>query len=219
MANVKVSDEEYKDLFVSKKDINENALKHALDIRKYEIDLYWRRTTYFWAFIAATLAGFIAINSSSSIAKTDLSVLLCCFGIVFSFGWHCVNRGSKYWQENWENHVDLLEDKINGPLYKVVLSRSSPTGVKEFINHMLTGPSPISVSKINQLISLYITLVWCGLLYHSLPVFNLKSNFNLFYSSLITMTLFLCIAFVTIARSHNGFFSHQGNKRSSNIRI
>ena len=29
------------------------ALAYALDIRKFEIELYWKRGTYFWAFIAA----------------------------------------------------------------------------------------------------------------------------------------------------------------------
>lgn len=34
------------------------ALALALDIRKFEIDLYWKRATYFWAFIAAAFAGY-----------------------------------------------------------------------------------------------------------------------------------------------------------------
>ena len=29
------------------------ALKQVLDIRKFEIELYWKRATYFWTFIAA----------------------------------------------------------------------------------------------------------------------------------------------------------------------
>ncbi|BBA33262.1 putative membrane protein [Methylocaldum marinum] len=125
------SDDEYraeftKDTSVSDKSINVKALELALDIRKFEVDLYWKRATYFWTFIAATLAGFVAIQASSSSNKADLSVLLCNLGIVFSFGWLCVNRGSKYWQENWENHVDMLEDPVNGPLYKVKSPPAKP---------------------------------------------------------------------------------------------
>ena len=93
-----------------------------------------------------------------------MSVLLANLGIVFSFGWFCVNRGSKYWQENWEYHVDMLENEINGPLYKVVMTRSEPSGTWERFVDVLTGPAPISVSKINQLISLFVTLMWFVLL-------------------------------------------------------
>jgi hypothetical protein len=125
------SAKEYEDKFsrgnnVSDNDLPFRALQHALDIRKFEIDLYWKRAAYFWTFIAATFGGFVAIQASGSTKKTDLSVLLCNLGIVFSFGWLCVNRGSKYWLENWENHVDMLEDSVIGPLYKVILSASSP---------------------------------------------------------------------------------------------
>ena len=34
------------------------ALKQALDIRKFEIDLYWRRANYFWTFIGAAFVGY-----------------------------------------------------------------------------------------------------------------------------------------------------------------
>ena len=69
------------------------------------VDLYWKRATYFWTFIAATLAGFFAIQASSASNKGDMSFLLANLGIVFSVGWFCVNRGSKFWQENWESEV------------------------------------------------------------------------------------------------------------------
>lgn len=140
-----------------------SALERALDIRKFEIQLYWERAKYFWAFIAAALAGYGAIQASSSISisdKTDLSVYISCLGIVFSFGWYCANRGSKQWQENWENHVDLLEDNITGPLYKVVLRRPNPKNCQQWVKEQMTGPYRLSVSKINQLISLYVSFLW-----------------------------------------------------------
>ncbi|WP_427003706.1 hypothetical protein [Pantoea eucrina] len=210
------SDDEYKRVFFDEK-VHKNALTNALDIRKYEIELYWKRATYFWTFIAATLAGFVAIQSSSSINKTDLSVLLCSLGIVFSCGWLCVNRGSKYWQENWENHVDMLEDKINGPLYKVVLTRADAVGLKEKIQHVFTGPSAFSVSKINQIISLYIFIVWCGLLIYSLPTFSLSSKINWYYTLLIGITMLVCISFFYSAKTFGGGLWHKGTIRTSSI--
>lgn len=216
------SNEEYKSAFTQKKSvsgesINIKALEGALDIRKFEIDLYWKRATYFWTFIAATLAGFVAVQAAPSSNKTDLSVLLCNLGIVFSFGWLCVNRGSKYWQENWEKHVDMLEDPVNGPLYKVVLSRGRPKGAEEWIVHLLTGPSQISVSKINQLISLFVTLMWCGLLLYSLPPFTSERSVNWYYVGITALTGLACVAFITIGRSYDGGYWHRGTIRTSNI--
>ena len=216
------SDDEYRSAFskessLTDKCINTKALERALDIRKFEIDLYWKRATYFWTFIAATLAGFVAIQASSSKNTTDLSVLLCNLGIVFSFGWLCVNRGSKFWQENWEKHVDMLEDPVNGPLYKVVLSRGRPKGATEWAEHLLTGPSPISVSKINQLISLFVTLMWCGLLLYSLPTFSCERPLNWFYIGMISFAGLACLGFITVGRSYRGGYWHRGSIRTSNI--
>lgn len=223
MPTSEFSDGEYRARFIkdspaSSKSINAMALEHALDIRKFEIDLYWKRAAYFWTFIAATLAGFVAIQASPSSSKTDLSVLLCNLGIVFSFGWLCVNRGSKYWQENWENHVDMLEDPVIGPLYKVILCRYTPKSTKEWAVHLLTGPSPISVSKINQLISLFITLVWCGLLFYSLPPFSSERSINWYYVGIVVMSVFFCLGFLTIGRSYGGGYWHRGTIRTASIK-
>lgn len=53
--------EEFKQ--IGKTDPNQalaSALDRALDSRKFEIELYWKRATYFWAFLAVTLAGYSA---------------------------------------------------------------------------------------------------------------------------------------------------------------
>jgi hypothetical protein len=73
-----------------------------MDIRKFEIDLYWKRASYFWAFIAAIFAVYWIvltkntniINSFKNIALIIISII----GYIFSFSWYLVNRGSKYWQ-------------------------------------------------------------------------------------------------------------------------
>lgn len=222
MPTRRFSDKEYRTKFfrkssVTRENINIKALERALDIRKFEIDLYWKRATYFWTFIAATLAGFVAIQASSSDNKADLSVLLCNLGIVFSFAWLCVNRGSKYWQENWENHVDMLEDPINGPLYKVILSRGRPSGLLEWVVHFLSGPSPLSVSKINQLISLFVTLMWVGLLFYSLPSFSCEATVNWYYVAIVSLTSAACLGFITIGRTYGGGYWHRGTIRTATI--
>src|ERR1035437_10498147 len=92
------------------KDILEKALEHALDIRKFEIDLYWKRATYFWTLIAVAFAGyFVILGSQYMDEKKFMALVVACIGFLFTFAWFQVNRGSKRWQENWENHVDMLE--------------------------------------------------------------------------------------------------------------
>ena len=133
--------------------IRNQALMEARENRKFEIELYWKRAGYFWVFIALTFAGYASLQT-----HPILAFLTACSGFVFSLAWYFVNRGSKQWQENWELHVDLLEDEIAGPIYKTVVQRS-PTRFCA-----LNGPYPFSVSKINQLLSLYVTIVWLALI-------------------------------------------------------
>lgn len=129
------------------------ALKEALDIRKFEIDLYWRRTTYFWTLLASIFVGYFATEELSNTSDQFL-LIISSLGITFSFAWYCVNRGSKYWQLNWERHVDMLEEPITGPLHKTVINN------KQFRRRDLKKPYPFSVSKINQILSCYVLLIW-----------------------------------------------------------
>jgi hypothetical protein len=134
------------------------AFRQVADIRKFEIELYWRRATYFWALIAVAFAGYFGVLSGRFIPnKFFLSVLIAGIGFVFTFAWHLANRGSKYWQENWENHLDLLEDNVTGPLYKTLLERPEED---DWAEKYVTGPKSVSVSKINQWVSVYVLFTW-----------------------------------------------------------
>jgi hypothetical protein len=146
------------------------ALELALDIRKFEIGLYWQRAAYFWALIAAAFAGYFAILSADKLAdKLYLAYIVSCIGFIFSWAWYLVNTGSKYWQENWENHVDMLEDGVVGPLYKTILHRPSTRNVLE---KYVFGPQAISVSRVNLGVSLFTLCIWLALIWHSLPPFH-----------------------------------------------
>ena len=128
------------------------ALAYALDIRKFEIELYWKRATYFWAFIAAAFAGYALTYKTAADYEPWLSLLFSALGLLFSVAWYLVNRGSKFWQNNWERHVDLLEDMTLGPLYKVIATNSE--------SNKFTAAGQYSVTKINQLLSLFTVLIW-----------------------------------------------------------
>ena len=144
-------------------DRQKEALKSALDIRKFEIDLYWKRAAYFWTFIAASFAGYFAFQKESG-SYIGSMCLITCLGFLFSVAWYFVNRGSKAWQRNWELHVDLLEDEVTGPIYKTLLNRYSPRFWK------LTDAYPFSPSKINQLVGVFVILVWLALMAHTVTV-------------------------------------------------
>jgi hypothetical protein len=132
-------------------EVRKEALKNALDIRKFEIDLYWKRATYFWAFIAASFAGYFALQNTANSANV---YVVACLGYLFSLAWYLVNRGSGSWQRNWECHVDLLEDEIMGPLYKTLINRRS------YRLRDLAEPYAFSPSRINNLLSLGVTVAW-----------------------------------------------------------
>jgi hypothetical protein len=192
------------------------ALDAALDVRKFEIQLYWTRATYFWTFIAAALAGYGAIQAlDNPQAKTDLSVLISCVGFVLSFCWYCANQGSKQWQENWENHVDLLEDEVTGPLYKTVLRRAPKSGRPERVKDFVTGPRPFSVSKINQVISLYFCGIWGMLLIYSLPRVSLDAPISLLYVGAIGLSAGTVIFVWYSARTHPGDHRLIANRRDA----
>jgi Na+/melibiose symporter-like transporter len=138
----------------------ESAYRTALQTRQFEIELYWKRATYFWTLIAASFAGYFALASADkSGTHPGLLSLVSCIGLVLSTGWYLVNRGSKYWQQNWESHVDALEDEFAGPLYKTTRTIAN----EEFCWWKPHDGYPFSVSKVNQLISLFVALVWFAL--------------------------------------------------------
>jgi len=58
--------------------------------------------------------------------------------------------GAKFWQDNWERHIDALEDSVTGPLYKTYfVSKEQPHRWR-----------PFSVTKINNLIVNMTILLW-----------------------------------------------------------
>lgn len=141
-----MNETEYKELFNRK---TEKALERAWLNRDFEIELYWKRASYFWTFIAAAFVGYITLITSSGFNENlkksfpQIEYIVICLGLIFSVAWVLVNVGSKRWQKNWENHIDVLEDEITGPIYKVINKTHS-----------------YSVTKINFLISLFVSTIW-----------------------------------------------------------
>lgn len=163
------------------------ALAFALDIRKFEVELYWKRAAYFWAFIGAAFAGYALTYKTAADHEPWLSLIFSALGMVFSFAWYLVNRGGKFWQNNWEQHVDLLEDMTIGPLYKVVAVQSE--------SNPLTASGQFSVTKINQMLSLFVTFIWMLLLGKSLGPVNWNFPFDMIkvITILIAFSAIFCL--------------------------
>ncbi|MDR1586072.1 MAG: hypothetical protein LBS57_01305 [Treponema sp.] len=130
----------------------EKALERAWKTRDFEIDKFWSRSAFFWGFIAVVSGAFAAVKNGaikihSSIPYPDFYLIL--LGIIVSVAWLLVVKGSKFWQKNWETHIDRLEDDITGPLYKTVFT---------------TGKGCFSVSGINEILAWVVIVVW-GLLF------------------------------------------------------
>ncbi len=191
------------------------ALEHALDIRKFEIGLYWKRAAYFWALIAVAFAGYFAILSSEKLQNKDyLAYIVGCIGLLFTWAWFLVNRGSKYWQENWENHVDMLEDKVTGPLYKTVLHRPPE---KDPFEKYLTGPLAISVSKINQWVSLFTLCIWIILIFHTLSEYIIHSTLGIKHVVVGGVTLLFGVVMLLKGRTFKGSYDHIAEMRDTKI--
>lgn len=183
---------QYNELF-SNKYYRRKALEIALDTRKFEIDLYWKRATYFWAFIAASFAGYFALLSSDQIDHfRGLTIVISIIGFFFSLGWYFANRGSKFWQENWEEHVSNLIEEDQVSIFNIV---TTPT--EKF--RKLTGNYPFSVSKINQVLSLIVTIVWIVLLFGSvIYTLHFKDNFLEIISFINSICLFWVIIIISL---------------------
>lgn len=168
----------------------ERAFEKAWSTRNFEIEMYWKRATYFWAFIASTFVGYFALISSENYVKPDRFnhvevYFLICIGFVLSLAWHLTNIGSKTWQRHWEVHVDLLEDAFTGPLYKIVHPQQT-----------------FSVSKINEIVSLVFVFIWLllGIKYlveqDLIRSFGEEFTVNWFVVASTTISLLVVIAMI-----------------------
>lgn len=94
--------------------------------------------------------------------RIDLYLVL--LGFLFSLSWWLVILGSKCWQQNWEAHIDRLENYVSGPIYKTIY---------------YSGDRFYSVSKLNEIMAIVVFLVWCGLFgQYTYSHFSFTLNFN-----------------------------------------
>ena len=195
-----MNDKEYFDFFLTSKinhdsileasEINKasvlEAFKIALDTRKFEIDLYWKRANYFWLFIATIFIGYCSTVNYPSKYENILMTFL---GYTFSVCWLCVNRGSKFWQENWEKHIENLSKNLGYPIFGLIACEkySAMNPIDKY---------PYSVSKVNQILNFTVILFWAILvILRMYEVHQFCSIFIRLCSPLILGIIYLIIHF------------------------
>lgn len=173
------------------------AYKRAHEIRKFEIEMYWRRSSYMWTLQAAALAGLAIV-----VAQYDVSPLSCSeqptqaeadcvanrirlivlagvwlFGVFSAYVWFLLLRGAKYWQNNWERHLDTLEDHFSGALYKTYPAAESK--------------APYSVTKLNELMALFMFTLWLIIGISAMALLTAQIHFMLIAVAVAFVIFFL----------------------------
>jgi hypothetical protein len=175
----------------------EKLLEKAYDIRKFEIELYWKRATYFWGFLVATFAAYFLVTDKAKFGqRPELEAIVLCIGFIFSLSWYLVNRGSKYWQANWEKIIDTFEEKLKRPLYRINLNNNRNQYAHLFSRY------PFSVSRINIIVSLFLTALWLLLIaVFLISNINIHKPFNYLLLAIILLTLTTTYLLLTKGRS------------------
>ena len=149
------------------------ALDRAHDIRKFEIELLWKRAAYVATFQTLLFAA-LGLSFRADAGDTgngnlvDLfQIVTCIAGIFSSFFWYLINKGSKFWHENWTHHIDFLEDEFEGKLHKTVLYDGDGSQCSNIKDKKLLDAKtkPYSVSRVNIWISVMFCTSWSGLLF------------------------------------------------------
>jgi hypothetical protein len=163
----------------------ERILELASEMRKFEIGLLWQRSLFFWGFIGAS---FIAYAQFREMEEINFAAIIGGFGLVCSAAWTLQNRGSKYWQEAWEQKVQAVETDVLGiPLF----SNPEPREEKGF-----WGAKRFSVSGLLIALSDFSTLIWLVLLAATLVKGFQQENLGELW--LPTVALFLACAYAAV---------------------
>ena len=130
-----------------------DALERAHDIRKFEINLTWKRATYvgaFQGFLFAAL-GVLVVNGNSDTDEVNFfKFVVSIVGVFLSGAWYLINQGSRYWQKYWEEKIMTLEKNYPDE-HKTI----------EFINPF--GYLPYAIGRTNMALSMFFLIIWAAI--------------------------------------------------------
>ncbi|HQS97859.1 MAG: hypothetical protein B7X90_11295 [Novosphingobium sp. 17-62-19] len=110
------------------------ALDRSHELRKFEIENYWKRSAYFWGFQLVAF-GALALSGKEGKFHPPVVLIVSVLGALAALTALLSAKGSKFWQKNWEAHVDFLEQQVEGSLHMTAL---------------MDGKVSFSVSRVNE---------------------------------------------------------------------
>lgn len=185
---------------------DENALEKplaiALETRKLEIELYWKRANYFWLIVAGIFVGYFSYVSSSTY-RPLFALLLAGLGLIVSMAFYLANRGSKFWQVNWEQHVSLLSSRLYAKERTSVGIFSAILNDAEKHPH-LVGPLGVSVSRVNDVLGLIGCGIWLiAIIRESINIFGYPLQISPSSKAILVLVFVgVAVLFLRIATRH-----------------
>jgi hypothetical protein len=165
-------------------------LKYAAETRKFEIERFWQRSLFFWGFIGASFVAYAQLYDKK---QELLPLLVACFGLLCSLAWTLQNRGSKYWQEAWEQKVRAVEKEVLGVQ---LFSNWEPVLAKG-----IWGAAKFSVSKLAIALSDFAVIIWIALGAKAIPSVSWGSPRSNWIVLIVLVTLSFVMAFFTLGRT------------------
>lgn len=133
-----------------KEELGINLYDKVLELRKFEIENFWKRTLFFWGTITLIYAGYFKADLK------DYQIIIPFIGLLFNIIFSLSTRGSKYWQEHWETMAVIYENKLNFRLFR----NDTQSLVNKKSKSIFTKPYRFSVSKLTMLLSDLSVLLW-----------------------------------------------------------
>lgn len=123
------------------------ALERAHKLRSFEIEHYWKRAGYFWGYQASIFIAFAAFMNNDKYKNYNIIIFaLAVLGVLIAFVNLLSAKGSRFWQKNWEHHIDVLENQIEGKIHKIIW--------------LTDGHRSYSVSRLNESLSYFLIIFW-----------------------------------------------------------
>ena len=178
-----------------------NAFERSHDIRKFEIGLYWQRSGYILGFLSVLAAAiaycFSVYFKEVTSENTKFITCLAVIGISLCNFWRRIIKASKYWQENWEYNIDMLEPFVSGNLHKIHFYRTDKQYNRFSIHEVVLS----ICNRINIILYLIVFFVFALIInelfpfYRELPIS--KETIYLVGSPLLL--IYLLIEFIGLA--------------------
>ncbi|MEQ9206546.1 MAG: hypothetical protein RLN78_04200 [Phycisphaerales bacterium] len=125
--------------------------ENANDNRKNEIELLWKRSAFYWGFIAIVFAGYgILLNTNAAFA-----IIVASFGVTSSACWYMANSAGAFWQKVWEQNI--ISDEI------AILGKKVYTDIPNndiMRKSVLMGSRRYSLSGVTIAFSNYVCAFW-----------------------------------------------------------